>query len=57
MLAVGRFALWIDAPGIFSGWLISNLIVTIVITPLLLHYIRPYLQVQGADIFVHRYWT
>jgi len=52
MLAVDGFASWVDAPGIFSGWLINNLIVTIVIIPLLLHYITLYLQ--RAGVCVHR---
>jgi hypothetical protein len=55
MLAVGGFASWGDVPGIFSGWLIGNLIVIIVITPLLLHYVTPYLQ--RAGVCVHRYWA
>lgn len=55
MLAAGGFASRAEVPGIFSGWLIGNLIVTIAITPLLLHYVTPYLQRAGVS--VHRYWA
>ncbi len=39
---------------IFAGWLIGNLIVTIIITPLLLRYITPYIKRSG--IYVKNYW-
>ncbi len=55
MLVIGGFASWTDASGIFTGWVIGNLIVTILITPLLLRYITPYLQ--RAGVCVHRYWA
>jgi hypothetical protein len=55
MLALGGFVSWTDASGIFTGWLTGNLIVTIVITPLLLHYVSPYLQ--RAGVCVKRYWA
>lgn len=39
---------------IFVGWLTGNLIVTIVITPLLLRYITPFIRRSG--IYVKNYW-
>lgn len=54
MLAVGGIVSWDDVPGIFTGWLIGNLIVTIVITPLLLKYITPYIKKTG--LFVKKFW-
>ncbi len=39
---------------IFVGWLIGNLIVTIVITPLLLRYMTPYIKRPG--VYVRNYW-
>jgi hypothetical protein len=39
---------------IFVGWLIGNLIVTIVITPLLLRHITPFIRRSG--IYVKNYW-
>ncbi|MCP8317490.1 MAG: hypothetical protein H3Z51_11640 [archaeon] len=55
MLAIGGLASWIDVPNIFTGWFIGNLIVTIVITPLLLRYITPYIQKSG--LCVKKYWV
>jgi len=55
MLAIGGIASWSDVSGIFTGWLIGNLIVTIVITPLLLRYVTP--RVQNAGVCVKRYWV
>lgn len=39
---------------IFVSWFITNLIVTIVITPLLLRYITPYIKKSG--LYVRNYW-
>lgn len=39
---------------IFVGWLIGNLIVTILITPLLLIYLTPYVKRSG--LYVRNYW-
>jgi len=55
MLAIGGIVSWNDVSGIFTGWLIGNLIVTIMITPLLLIYITPH--IQKAGVCVKRYWT
>jgi len=38
----------------FVSWFITNLIVTIVITPLLLRYITPYIKKSG--LYVRNYW-
>ena len=40
--------------GVFISWFITNLIVTIVITPLLLRYITPYIKRSG--LYVRNYW-
>lgn len=55
MLAISGLAAWNDVPGIFTGWLIGNLIVTILITPLLLRFVTPY--VKEAGVYVKRYWA
>ena len=55
MLAVGGLASWNDVPGIFTGWLIGNLIVTIAITPILLRYFTP--RIQKAGLLVKQYWA
>lgn len=55
MLAIGGVASWNDFPGIFTGWLIGDLIVIIVITPLLLRYITPHIQKTG--VFVKKHWV
>ncbi|VVB94332.1 Uncharacterised protein [uncultured archaeon] len=53
-LALGGIVSWNNAPGIFAGWLIPNIIVTIVITPLLLRYITP--QIKKSGLYVRNYW-
>jgi hypothetical protein len=53
-LALGGLAAWHDVPGIFAGWLVGNLIVTMAITPLLLRYGTPWMNEKGP--LVHRYW-
>ena len=55
MLAIGGLASWSDVFGIFTGWFIGNLIVTIVITTLLLRYITPI--IQKAGVCVKKYWA
>jgi len=55
MLAIGGISSWNEVSSIFTGWLISNLIVTIVITPLLLRYITP--RIQKAGVLVKKYWV
>ena len=55
MLAVGGLASWNDVSGIFTGWLIGNLIVTIAITPILLRYLTP--RIQKAGLLVKQYWA
>jgi hypothetical protein len=54
-LALGGIISWNNAPGIFAGWLIPNIIVTIVITPLLLRYITPHIKKSG--LYVRNYWN
>lgn len=54
MLAIGGIASWNDVSGIFTGWLIGNLIVTIAITPVLLRDLTP--RIQKAGLLVKQYW-
>lgn len=54
-LAIAGIASWSDVSGIFTGWLIGNLIVTILITPLLLRYLTP--RIRAAGLLVKDgYW-
>ncbi|MCK4735988.1 MAG: hypothetical protein KAT65_26270 [Methanophagales archaeon] len=55
MVAIGGLVSWNDVSGIFTGWFIGNLIVTIVITTLLLRYITPI--IQKAGVCVKKYWA
>ncbi|MCZ7401321.1 MAG: hypothetical protein O8C61_03780 [Candidatus Methanoperedens sp.] len=55
MLAISGNISWNNAPDIFIGWLIPNIIVTIVITPLLLRYITPHIKKSG--LYVRNYWN
>ena len=53
-LALSGNISWNNAPGIFIGWFIPNIIITIAITPLLLRYITPYIKKSG--VYVRNYW-
>jgi len=53
-LALSGIISWNNAPDIIVGWFIPNIIVTIVITPLLLRYITPYIKKSG--VYVKNYW-
>lgn len=53
-LALGGIIPWNDVPTVFEGWLVSNLIVTIVITPLLLRFITPHIEKFG--VYVGNHW-
>ncbi|MCZ7382143.1 MAG: hypothetical protein O8C64_11325 [Candidatus Methanoperedens sp.] len=53
-LARGGIISWNNVPGVFAGWLIPNIIVTIVITPLLLRYITPH--IKKSRLYVRNYW-
>jgi hypothetical protein len=54
-LALGGLASWSEAPVIFTGWLIGNLIVTGAIAPLLLRYGTPW--IEEHELLVTGYWT
>ena len=54
-LAAGSFISWSELPGAFTSWFASNLIVTIIITPLLLRFITPVLQ--RAGVCPREYWS
>jgi len=53
-LAIGGIVPWEKVPGMFWGWFIPNLIVTIAITPLLLRYLTP--RIQKTGMLVKNYW-
>lgn len=54
-LAIAGIASWSDVVGIFIGWLIGNLIVTILITPVLLRCLTP--RIRAAGLLVKEgYW-
>lgn len=53
-LALSGLASLGDAPNIFIGWFIGNLLVTIAITPFLLRYLTP--LIQRAGLHVKKYW-
>ncbi|MFA4956812.1 MAG: hypothetical protein WC556_07545 [Candidatus Methanoperedens sp.] len=53
-LALNGIISWNNAPDIFIGWFIPNIIVTIAIAPLLLRYITPYIKKSG--VYVRNYW-
>ncbi len=52
-LALGGIISWNNAPSIFTGWLIGDLIVTISITPLLLRYLTP--SIKKSRIYVNHW--
>jgi len=54
-LAIGGITTWEKVPGMFMGWFVGNLIVTIAITPILLRYITP--NFKKAGILVKKYWV
>lgn len=53
-LALSGIISWNNAPEIFAGWFIPNMIVTIVITPLLLRYVTP--QIKKSGLYVGNDW-
>lgn len=53
-MAIGGFVSWDVAKDIFIGWMISNITVTIVITPLLLRFVTPLIKKWG--IYIEKYW-
>lgn len=53
-MAIGGFVSWDVAKDIFIGWMISNITVTIVITPLLLKFVTPLIKKWG--IYIEKYW-
>ncbi len=46
---------WGDVPSVFSGWLIGNLVVCIVLVPLVLRFLTP--VIRDHELFVRRYWS
>jgi len=53
-LALGGLASWGEVSGIFAGWLCGNVLFTLIIAPLLLYFITPY--VKRANLYVSGYW-
>jgi hypothetical protein len=54
MLAVGGVITRDTIANTFAGWFTGNLLVTIVITPILLKYVTPYVRKTG--LYVREYW-
>jgi len=54
MLAIGGVNSWSEVPLMMGTWFIGNLIVVVVIAPLLLKYVTPYIVQRGW--FVKGYW-
>jgi integral membrane sensor domain MASE1 len=54
-LILGGIALWNEFLGIFTGWFVGDLIVTIVITTLLLRFVTPSIKRYG--LYVKGYWV
>jgi hypothetical protein len=54
-LILGGIALWNEFSVLFTGWFVGNLIVTIIITPLLLRFVTPFIKKYG--LYVKGYWA
>ena len=46
---------WNEFTATFGGWFIGNLLATIIIVPLILRYISPY--ISQTETYVNGYWT
>jgi hypothetical protein len=53
-LAIGGVTAWSDIWSVFVPWLISNIIVTLIIVPLVLYRFTP--VVEKSKVFVKNYW-
>jgi hypothetical protein len=53
-LAVPGIIPWAEVPSVFSGWLIGNLVICIVLVPLALYFLTP--MVRDHQLFVRHYW-
>ena len=54
-LALGELASWSEVSELFVGWLCGNVLLTLIIAPLLLYFITPY--VKRANLYVSGYWS
>lgn len=54
-LVAGGIVPWSEYGNVFRGWFIGNLVVTILITPLLLRFVTPYLR--NTRSYVRGYWS
>ncbi|WP_135606213.1 hypothetical protein [Methanococcoides sp. NM1] len=55
ILVAGGIVPWSEYGNVFRGWFIGNLVVTILITPLLLRFVTPYLS--NTRSYVRGYWS
>ncbi|MBP2030429.1 hypothetical protein J2755_001363 [Methanohalophilus levihalophilus] len=55
MLFASNIVTWEQWFNTFQGWFVGNLVVTIIITPLLLRYVTPY--IQNTQTYVEGYWN
>ena len=46
---------WGEVPSVFSGWLIGNLVVCIVLVPLALYFLTP--MIRKHQLFIRHYWS
>jgi integral membrane sensor domain MASE1 len=46
---------WGEVPSVFSGWLIGNLVVCIVLVPLALYFLTP--MIREHQLFIRHYWS
>ncbi len=53
-LALGGLIPWQDVVRVWSGWLIVNLVMCIVLLPPMLFFLTPF--IRDHDLFVRRYW-
>jgi hypothetical protein len=54
-LALAGSIRWGEIPPVFTGWLIGNLVVCIVLVPLVLRFLTPI--IREHELFVRRYWS
>ena len=53
-LAVAGKVPWDGIPSLFSGWLIGNIIVCVVLVPAILYFITP--VIEEHELYIRRYW-
>jgi hypothetical protein len=53
-LAAGGEIPWAGIPAIFTGWLIGNIIVCVILVPAILYFLTPI--VEEHELYIRRYW-